>query len=787
MRKNKTVAEINFEDRNNHISIETETWETEIDNQLFRIYSFNPKKSININFEYTYKYFQNAKTPVVIIDKENIITEVNKSFQKVFLVKKNENLDRFINKEANSYFYEWLKNIHENKKVSNYFRLQLETSKNDIIGYEIKAHITDENHDNLILSFFDISSNIKLRSFKNLLKKGLDATDTPMAIFIENGEILFANKFFKNILKNQKIAARSAWDIIKENFDATKNSICSDILRNEIFLSEFTLQNKSNSLISYKINIIKELLDQDYFIISLKKHMSGVKVNSAALDIHKTVYDAIDDIVFILDNFFIIKSLNAKGIKYFDVKVDRIHELNFTNFVAIQDKALLLENLVHVLDGHNISFDIRLNDKVEGYRWFSVKCSGIVENDEITEIVGIARDITKEVEISKKLQLHTENLESLIKLRTFELVRSRKQYQSLINSAEDMIFLVNKDFKVQMLNDAGCIFVGKPLKFIKDKHITDVFSDDLSEKLKDILFNSLYSKKGYMGEHEVRFSNEKMILQTKVSPIKGKNGNVIEFVGISRDITYQRKLQQKLDIERETTIQSSKLAAIGEMATGIAHEINQPLNHLNFTFSMNDIELNKEKPDFKKIKRANNLCLQDIHRATDIIQHLRNFGRKETKDIYEPVDVNEIIEKTKYLFTEQLKKLNINFEEDIHATESTFLGGRNRFEQVIINLINNARDALNKTENPKIIYRTYNKNNKLFVEIEDNGPGITEKNLDLIFTPFYTTKDVGKGTGIGLSISYGIITSFNGMMYVNSKPKKTIFIIELPISEDIIL
>lgn len=729
--------------------------------------------------------FQHSKNPKLIIDTNYIILERNRRWAELFEHDSSINMDLFsqINVESYLQIKLMLDEMLEKEGTHRSLRVALIAKDEKVYHFVLKIHFIKDKEIHLFsLSFSDVTNKIKLNSFKNILKKSLDSADSPVCVFKHDGAVLFYNKAFKSVNTGQTFyKSTDAWEIMEVVFGIHKHDVQNEISKKKYYSYELPKLSHLKSYFSYTVYIKRLFFGDYYYILSLKKKLYGVKNSNVTFKIHKTVYDVIDDVVFVLDSFFLIKTINAKGIKYFEINRSEITSTSFVNLAAIQDKNLLVENFVHVLEGHSISFEVRMSDKKEGYRWFSLKCAPIYENGEISEIVGIARDINRTKEVTNKLKLHTENLESMVRLRTYEMTRSRKQYQTLINGASDIIYMVNRDFKITMINDAGCLFIGLPLKVIRGKHISEVFPKSISETLKDAMFGSFYSKKAFSGEHDVVFEGNVISLHTNLSLVKDKDENIVEFVGISRDITLMKKLQKKVDTQRQTVIQAGKLASIGEMATGIAHELGQPLNHLKLTISMNEMELEKENPDMIRVRDLYHSCLHEIDRASEIVSHLKGFGRKESNEENVGINCHTILEECHVIFDNVIKRNNVEFITELNAEFPVFFGGKNRFEQVLINLFQNAKDAMEESEIKQLTYRTYNEDKFIIIEIIDTGHGISDEAMEKLFTPFYTTKEVGKGTGIGLSISYGIISEFNGSISVtNNSDSGCTFTIKLP-------
>ncbi len=253
--------------------------------------------------------------------------------------------------------------------------------------------------------------------------------------------------------------------------------------------------------------------------------------------------------------------------------------------------------------------------------------------------------------------------------------------------------------------------------------------------------------------------------------------------------------------EKDTQlVQSGKLATLGEMATGIAHEINQPLGSISLM--VQGLLMAKERGKLNDELLTDKLgsIIKQIDRINKIITHLRTFGRQPSESNHEVIVNGPLMDVFK-LIGQQLKNRNITVETYLTRDIPSVLADNNKLEQVFLNIISNARDALEdfeitvekkkKDDNPpawvnswskKITIKTYTKERHVFIEIADNACGIPENIINKIFDPFFTTKEVGKGTGLGLSISYGIIKDFGGTIEVESvKNAGSKFIVKLPI------
>jgi C4-dicarboxylate-specific signal transduction histidine kinase len=257
---------------------------------------------------------------------------------------------------------------------------------------------------------------------------------------------------------------------------------------------------------------------------------------------------------------------------------------------------------------------------------------------------------------------------------------------------------------------------------------------------------------------------------------------MIHIMGDLRETTAEmQRREQELREKQEQLIQAGKLATLGELTTGIAHELNNPLNNIGL-FVGNAIDLiamgSGEK---ERILRELESAMRQVRKATEIITHLRTFGRAAPVS-REPVAINQVVERALSLTSEQLRLRQIAVEVRFAPEDPIVYGSAIQLEQVCINLLTNARDALASAPIKRITITTRIKADAVLLAFHDTGSGIAEGMEQRVFDPFFTTKEVGKGTGLGLSITYGIIQEHQGTITVESPPGDgATFLIQLPL------
>ena len=244
-----------------------------------------------------------------------------------------------------------------------------------------------------------------------------------------------------------------------------------------------------------------------------------------------------------------------------------------------------------------------------------------------------------------------------------------------------------------------------------------------------------------------------------------------------------QRREQELRDKQEQLIQAGKLATLGELTTGVAHELNNPLNNIGlFIGNVMDL-LEFGNTDKERLLNDLGLAMQQVRKATEIISHLRTFGRAAAVS-HEPIAIKLVIEQALSLVQEQLRLRQIEVALDLPDTDPVLIGNAIQLEQVFINLLTNARDAMAAAPRKVLSISCKVARGKVHLAFADTGTGIPEGLEQRIFDPFFTTKDVGQGTGLGLSITYGIIQDHGGTISVENHPGKgATFLIQLPLGQ----
>lgn len=233
---------------------------------------------------------------------------------------------------------------------------------------------------------------------------------------------------------------------------------------------------------------------------------------------------------------------------------------------------------------------------------------------------------------------------------------------------------------------------------------------------------------------------------------------------------------RKTEKQQNKLIQKSKIESLGQLAAGMAHEINQPLGGISMSLENILLKQNRANLTDDYLVQKIEQCFENISRIKQIIDHIRTFSRDQQNSILERVNLLDAISNTLLLIEAQFKNHHIQLDVNHVDEPLIFNGNKYKLEQVILNLLSNAKDALEEKEKlshgkkleKKVAITCRREGNQIILSVSDNGTGIEREKLDNLFEPFYTTKAINKGTGLGLSIVYGIIKEFNGNINIDS-------------------
>ena len=455
--------------------------------------------------------------------------------------------------------------------------------------------------------------------------------------------------------------------------------------------------------------------------------------------------------------------LEKYGFTLEDLEGKKCYELLGTSSDPCDLTACPLENVLADKKGHSV-----LKKTVSDYgaqRWEDRVFSPILNHDgEVVYIIESFRDVSRLKVLEKTLEETKDFLEKIVQSSASAILAADMNGELLLanKAAEDLFgYTIN-----QAARKITAVDLYPP-----------GVAHDIMKKLRD----DSQGGKGKLPSTALSIINndgEEIPVEMTAAIIYDENLEVAT-MGIYNDLREKLAVQKQLKEAQAQLMQKEKMAFLGQLAAGVAHEINNPLTGILFYANLALESLESDNP----LKEDLDFIIQDVHRCRDIVKSLLIYSRQQTesKDI---IHLNDLVSQGMVLIRDQKVFAEVEVVRELADEMMMIQAEKNQMCQVVINLVMNAIDAMDGKG--KLTIRTYRDKaaKKAYLEISDTGCGIPKKNLPKIFDPFFTTKELGKGTGLGLSTVYGIVRENQGRISVkDTGPEGTTFLVELPLFE----
>ena len=430
-------------------------------------------------------------------------------------------------------------------------------------------------------------------------------------------------------------------------------------------------------------------------------------------------------------------------------------------YVNLEDRRLFMERVER--EGYVKDMEVEFK-KRDGER-ITVLLTAYPIRDEKEEIVGyegINLDITERKRIEEEVR------------------EANEFFRNLIESSVDGIIVTDMKGNIFIFNKGAEGITGYTAEEVIGKiHITGLYPEGMANEIMERLRSPDYGGVGKLTPTQLTVMNkagEQIPIQLSAAMIFDRMGREIASVGIFTDLRPRLNMEKKLQETHLQLVSSEKMASLGKLAAGIAHEINNPLGGILIYASLMMEDLPEGDPKRGDLARI----VQEAGRCKDIVKSLLEFAR-QTEPKMEPVDINRAIVEGLFFLENQALFHNIRIVKNLDPSLPPAMGNSGQLKQVFMNIVINAAEAMHGTGSLTITTYPAPDRNSILMEFTDTGEGIPEENLSRIFDPFFTTKDVGIGTGLGLATSYGIIEDHGGKILVKSKVGAgATFTIELP-------
>lgn len=371
----------------------------------------------------------------------------------------------------------------------------------------------------------------------------------------------------------------------------------------------------------------------------------------------------------------------------------------------------------------------------------------------VTGFLEIIRDITLRKSLEKELRETKEFLENIME------------------SSVDGIVTTNLKGQITYLNRAMEEMLKYPREEMAARHISNFYGKGI-QQARDIMELLKRDERIENYEMEMKTRGEEVLaILASIFMLRDEGNRIIGTAGILKNITENKRLEAELKTAQANLIEASKMRALGELVSGVAHELNNPLMASQTILHVILKNLHENCPNQERlelIKKCND-------RIEKIVEHLKEFSR-QSKPEFQMIDINQPMENALLINGQQLLDHNISIVRELGKGLPLIAADANQLEQVFLNLLSNAMDAMDEIKGPKkLIIRSYLSGDgeagppSVALSVKDNGVGIPEENLGKVLEPFFSTKPVGRGTGLGLSLCFGIIEAHGGRIDIKSK------------------
>lgn len=391
------------------------------------------------------------------------------------------------------------------------------------------------------------------------------------------------------------------------------------------------------------------------------------------------------------------------------------------------------------------------------------------QEGKVTQVIFINRDIT-----------HRRRTEEQLQEANRKLHRSITFLRRLINSSVDAVIASDMTGRLLIFNEVAQQITGyTEQEATEELNIRDIYPGDIASDIMYKLRSEDFGGKGKLKDHQValKAKNGYRVPIFLSAAIVSEGEKEVSTVGFFYDLREKRRMERELDLARVQLLQSEKLAGIGKLAAGVAHQLNNPLSGITLYSHIlkEEYELPPgAKDDLKRI-------LAGAERCRNTVKELLQFARQTTGEIM-PADLNQALTRTLFLLENQVLFQNIHIVRKLDQALPQVPADIQQLNHVFMNVIINAAQAMDGAGRLEVITRLSASGDFAVVEITDTGPGIPEDLLSQLFEPFFTTKDQGQGTGLGLSVAYGIIENHGGRITAENRPQNGVrVLIELPL------
>ncbi len=477
------------------------------------------------------------------------------------------------------------------------------------------------------------------------------------------------------------------------------------------------------------------------------------------------------DLVSYIDKNFVYRYVNQAYEKFFKINVNTIVGKPIHQIIGEGAFQLAKPFMLKALAGERQDFHLKMPYVIEGdIRTNFMNAHYIPDRKESGDIEGIFIVVSDVTELKLAEEIALQKSDELTKALE-ESKKNENAFRAIFEYSPVGIINVDKDLNYIAVNPAYEQMLGYSEHELKTMNVLDITlpdDRDVTKNSRPKTGNNNYLKR--LIKRYLHKSGRVVWVEVSSRAVKLLPDSEPVFFAVIKDITELQNLQEQLDLERQKSIQNAKLASLGEMSAGIAHEINNPLAIISATLSY----LHTFIHDPEKFKQKIDALQRAVDRIAKIVRGLKKFSRSAEPIAHSIESISAIVKESIMLVEAKAKKHDVEIK--VYLDESFNIScSEIEIEQVFVNLLSNAIDAVKVLSERWIQINARVDENSIIVHVLDSGTGIPKEICDKLFQPFFTTKPIGEGTGIGLSISKGILEDHGATIEFLADSKNTCF------------
>jgi len=529
------------------------------------------------------------------------------------------------------------------------------------------------------------------------------------------------------------------------------------------FHSSGRVKRKDGSMVDIEYSISQIPGRESAELVAVARDITERKRMEEELRLLSDAVRMTTDSVAITDMGGRILDINEAGLRMYGLgdRADFVGK-NPLDAIAPEDRRKAIENMAKLVEtGHVEGIEYHVLRK-DGSRILIETSVSVIRggNGEPKGLVAVARNITERKKAEEALK------------------QSEKRYRQLFESMQEGLWLIDKDSITTFVNPRMAEILGYTAEEMLGKHLFAFMDERGIEVAK---YNLERRRQGIKEQHDFEFIRKdgaRVYASLETSPITDEAGNYVGALACVADITERKRMEEEKQRMEEQLLLAGRLAAVGELSAGVAHELNNPIAAIQgfaqLLTGRNDLD--------ETMKNDLGIIYREAQRAAKITQNLLSFARRHEPEKH-PISINDVIENILEMQAHLMKVNNIELEVELDPDLPKTMADFHQMQQVFMNIVNNAEQAMLETHGKsRLLIKTQRLGKMVQITFADNGPGISEENLKRIFDPFFTTKEVGKGTGLGLSICYGLVEAHGGRIYARSKlGQGATVVVEMPI------